>query len=348
MNINILSKLRSSKELPFLVVDFLMMMLILTNLSWILFDTLFTSELIRFALSQPFPRFIEYYGDQIHPNFILYDLYFVAIFVTELLIRWFVAIWRQDYHRWWFFPFIHWYDVLGCIPVGSFRWLRLLRVVSIVYRLERHNIIDLSGAPPVRFLRKYGNVLVEELTNRVVVNVLDSVQSEIQNSTPVVSKIIERVVQPRSDELMEWLVPQIRELSGSAFERKRDTIEAYVECIVVDTFAKNVGIAELQKVPVIGEAIAQIVEDGVSQLIFDMVEHIATDISSLDTDLLIDHLTKTLSEKMNRPPGKVRIESREMILEALDVIKEEAMIQKWKLAEEKAGQNAQASLVPRL
>lgn len=60
---------------------------------------------------------------------------FVSIFIAELLIRWMVTIHQKTYHKWFFYPVIHWFDVLGCIPVGSFRWLRLLRVFSILYRL---------------------------------------------------------------------------------------------------------------------------------------------------------------------------------------------------------------------
>ncbi|MDV7396135.1 hypothetical protein RZS08_32380, partial [Arthrospira platensis SPKY1] len=119
------------------------------------------------------------YAEQIHTNFVAYDLVFVAIFLTEFVVRWIIAVHRNTYHRWFFYPFVHWYDLLGCIPVGSFRWLRLLRVISIVYRLQKYQIIDISNLYIVRFVRKYLNVLLEELSDRIVLNVLDGVQDEI-------------------------------------------------------------------------------------------------------------------------------------------------------------------------
>src|SRR5690606_42147929 len=51
-------------------------------------------------------------------------LLFVSVYLTEFSIRWLVAIARRTHERWFYFPFVHWYDLLGCIPVGSFRWLQ--------------------------------------------------------------------------------------------------------------------------------------------------------------------------------------------------------------------------------
>ncbi|MEZ5021997.1 MAG: hypothetical protein R2728_01825 [Chitinophagales bacterium] len=79
------------------------------------------------------------------PQFLYYDLVFVGIFVLELSVRWTIAIFRNTYAKWFFYPFIHWYDVLGCIPLSSFRALRLLRVFSMFYRLNRLGIIDMRS-----------------------------------------------------------------------------------------------------------------------------------------------------------------------------------------------------------
>ena len=335
-------RLKASHQTPLLLLDLLMMVLILVNLGWLAFDTLFSSELLRQGLYRVFPRFTDYYGAQIHPNFIYYDLYCVYIFLTELSIRWLIALKRHTYHRWWFYPFIHWYDVLGCIPVGSFRWLRLLRVFSIVYRLERHNIIDISGTPPVRFVIKYVNVVMEEISNRVVVNVLTSVQDEIQEGTPVVNNIVDQVVRPRIPEVTDWLIARLSELSGKAYEGKKEELRVYINKAVLDAFARNDGVAELQRLPLVGDSVSKVVEDAVGQLIYDLTEyivgdvteHMVGDVTNVDADALIRELTQTLSDKMATPPHKFREASRDMAIETLEVVKDQAKVQKWKLAEE--------------
>ena len=74
--------------------------------------------------------FITNYAE-VHENFALYDLAFIAVFLSEFCIRWVAAIIRQTYMRWYFFPFIHWYDLIGCIPLGGARIFRFLRIFSI-------------------------------------------------------------------------------------------------------------------------------------------------------------------------------------------------------------------------
>jgi hypothetical protein len=306
----------------------------MVNLTWLLFDTLFSSPLVQQGLYRVFPDFTSYYGTEVHPNFIVYDLFFVYIFLTELVVRWLIALKRHTYHRWWFYPFIHWYDVLGCIPVGSFRWLRLLRVFSIVYRLERHNIIDITGTPPVRFVIKYVNVVMEEISNRVVVNVLSSVQSEIREGTPIVNNIVDQVVKPRMPEVTDWLMARLGDLSDNAYEDKKEDVRLYIDKVVVAAFAHNAGVAELQRLPVVGESISTVVEDGVSQLIYDMTEYIVGDVTSSASKALTRELTDTLSEKMMEPPERFKVASRDMLIEALEVVKDQAKVQQWKLEEE--------------
>lgn len=130
------------------------------------------------------PGFHAFYRDTIHSNFLFYDLCFVAVYLTEFVIRWIVAIARGTYHRWFFYPFAHWYDLLGCIPVGSFRWLRILRVVGLLMRLQRMGIIDLSQTWLGQTILKYYNIVVEEISDRVVINVLSGAQREIGVAAP--------------------------------------------------------------------------------------------------------------------------------------------------------------------
>jgi hypothetical protein len=330
------TKLKNSHEESMLVVDLIMTVLILINLTWLVFDSLFGTELIQEFLYRVWPSFTTYYGTKIHPNFILYDFIFVAIFLTELCIRWLIAIKRKTYHRWFFYPFIHWYDVLGCIPVGSFRWLRLLRVISIFYRLQKNDIIDLKTLYPYRIIAKYINILMEEVTNRVVVNVLSSIQEEVDTGSPVISNIVDRVLEPRIPQINEWLTTQVNTITEDAYESRKADLRQYIDAAMVDLFAKNSGVERLQSLPRIGEPLTEIIEKAVSELIFDIVDTIATDMDQIDSDLLIKKISDAVFSKILEPTGGFKTNSREVLIEALEVIKDEAKVQKWKLVEEEA------------
>jgi len=137
------SKLKNERGLLLLVVDLLMILLVIVNLFYIVVEWHFSFELVRNLLKTHLPAFHDWYDSTLHRNFLLYDIWFVSVFVIEFLIRWFFAIYHKRYHKWFFYPFLHWYDVLGCIPLGSFRFLRIFRVASMVLRLHKMEVIDL-------------------------------------------------------------------------------------------------------------------------------------------------------------------------------------------------------------
>ena len=326
-------KLRHSQETPFLLIDLLMLGLAVSNLAWIIFDVFFASAVVREGLSFVAPDFVAFYSDKIHSNFIVYDLLFVAIFLTEFSIRWVFAIYYKTYHRWFFFPFVHWYDLLGCIPVGSFRWLRLLRVVSIVYRLQKYGIIDISNIYIVRFFVKYTDVLVEELSDRIVVNVLKGVQEEIAVGTPIVEKIVQQVLVPNKPLLIEWIVSRVYDLSDHVYRPKRDVIRQYIDDVISNSIAQDEKVAALEKLPVIGESITSIIEKTVSDIVFNVIDRLACDIGSDETDAWVHELTDIIIARLLESNDKLNEASKDILIDVLEVVKDEVRVQRWKLKE---------------
>ena len=204
MKLNI-KNLKKGQSIPLLIIDMVMLSLITINLIWMTFDFFFEARIFQDLISQMSESFFAYYKNIIHPNFLLYDSIFVTIFIIEILIRWIVSIVKKEYSNWIAFPFIHWYDVLGCIPVGGFRALRLLRIVSIVIRLHKKQIINIRTTWWYKLLNRYYSILVEEVSDRVVVNVIKGVQTEIESGSPVTDELVEKVIKPKQEIIVEWL-----------------------------------------------------------------------------------------------------------------------------------------------
>src|SRR5690606_6104113 len=141
-NNNSMTQQRSQNTFIF-ITDILMMALLLVNLSLIVFDWLFMTAIVNHLLSNHFPGFYTYYDLHIHQNFLSIVLLFVGIFVSELIVRCGIATASRTYSRLFFYSIAQWYDVLGCSPIASFRFLWMLRIISILSRLQRLSIIDL-------------------------------------------------------------------------------------------------------------------------------------------------------------------------------------------------------------
>ena len=135
--------------------DTFIVLLVCVNLALILFDSLFIVQPINQAIAGWLPGLHQRYETLIHRNFQLIDLGFVAVFVFDVLLGWTVALFERRYARWFYYPFAHWYDVLGCIPLSGFRWLRVLRIGSLLVRLQRLGLIDVRQWAVFGVLHRY-------------------------------------------------------------------------------------------------------------------------------------------------------------------------------------------------
>ncbi len=321
-------------ELFLFLLDLVMLVLILLNLTWILFDGIYSSHYVQ----EFFARYAEAFNRAylpIHQNFSYYDSWFVSIFITELLIRWAIAVLRKTYHKWWFYPFIHWYDALGCIPVGSFRFLRVLRIVSIAYRLQRNRIIDLTKTYFFRQGRKYYRVLIEEVSDRVVLNVLNGFRDEVLKGSPVRDRILRDVVQPRKGELVAWLSDRIQAVLTEHYGNYRPDLKSYVDTRIEKAVAENREISTLEAIPLIGGSIRKTLEHAIADIVFRVVDGIVADLSSSRNKVLIDELSGVILDAILFVEEDEGLEQtvRGMVTESIDLISREVDVQQWKLRE---------------
>lgn len=312
-------------------VDVVMLVLILVNLTWILLDGLYSSQFVRDGLVSFWPALVAWY-DPIHANFSYYDLFFVAVFVTELLIRWAVAIVQRTYHRWWFYPFVHWYDTLGCIPVGSFRFLRVFRIVSMVFRLQRNQVIDFTRTYLFRQGNKYYRILVEEISDRVVLNVLDSVKQEVRGGSPLMEQVLRNSIAPRKSDLARWLSDRIQVVLTDHYAVYRPDLRQYVDARIEAAVKENREVAALQRIPLVGNSIQQTLERAISDIVFQVMDGMIRDLASPQNKLLIEETASIAMDAalFRESDDQLEMTIRTMTTEILDQVSDRVKVQEWK------------------
>ena len=67
-------KLKNNAATPFIIVDLLMVMIVIANLSWIVFDFLFDYAWFVSSLNVISSPLTAFYQNSIHQNFYQYDL----------------------------------------------------------------------------------------------------------------------------------------------------------------------------------------------------------------------------------------------------------------------------------
>ncbi len=321
--------LYASKELIWFVIDFFMLTLLAANLLWIIFDWLFAVDFIQKGIRNQFEWFYKAY-QPIHKNFVFYDLLFVSIFLSEFILRWCWAVYRQTYRRWYFYPFIHWYDLIGCIPVAGARVLRFLRVFSILYRLHKYQIIDLTENRVFKFGQFYYDVFLEELSDRIVVKVLSGTQEELKHGSPLMHRIQDEILLPRQELVVAWLSEKLAMASHKGYLPNKEALRTYLENIVDEAMTNNAEIRRAKKVPVVGDMVTEALEHAVGDIVAEVIHRILSDLASSENHAFIEDITQVLlSETDQENPSSLQGQVRDIAIEVLDLMKEQVKQKRW-------------------
>lgn len=318
--------LSSSHEAPWLVLDLIMMGLLLINLVWIIFDSLYATQFVRDTVLGPWPDFVELYRP-VHENFFLYDLIFIGIFFSEFCLRWIVAIRKKEYLRWYFYPFAHWYDLVGCLPLSGARIFRFLRIFSILYRLHKYQIINLRDTAIFRFVAFYYDVFVEELSDRIVVKVLTDAQKDIEAGSPLIEDIMQNILAKRTPILTRW-VSSVMVHTGQNIEDAStgNAIKAHVRQSVGKAVRDNDQVSTLSLIPVLGSGIERTLEDAVTDIVTQSIINLLKDITPEKLD---DFVEEGLTD-FSSDDHQLNQEALNVITECIELVKGHVSTQRWK------------------
>lgn len=327
-----LSKLKRETSSFWYVVDIVMIFLIILNLLWMGFDMAFTTKFFRAVVFEISPTFHTFYYDVVHPDFLFYDLFFVAIFLSEFMLRWGYSVYHKKFDKWYIFPFYYWYELIGCLPLQAFRFLRLIRIVSLIIRLQKKGVIDVKETWWYKIAMKYYYIFVEEVSDRVTVNVISGAQDEIKAGNPIVEQIIRDVIMPKKDIIAHWASERVKYASAKVYVDKRDDIRAYVALAVKEAVSNNKEIADLEKIPVLGRQIAKTLESSIGDITSNVIEKTMIDLAREDSSELISEVIEVSLKTILHPSEESKFEEAvtEMTVESLELVKEQVKIKRWK------------------
>ncbi|WP_303289133.1 hypothetical protein [Marinobacter sp. SS5-14b] len=324
--------LKSSHQMIWFLIDFLMLGLLIINLAFIIWDSIYNFIAVQNLLKEHLPAAQSAYHP-IHENFIFYDLIFVWIFLSEFFIRWGYSIKAKVYDRWYFYPFIHWYDLVGCIPVGSLRFLRILRIISIVYRLHQYKIIDVTSTRLYRFVAFYYDAFMEELSDRIVLKVLSGVQHEVQQGSPLFDRIQHDILYPRRQMLSDWLSDRIALAAQQGYIPNRGALRAYLEHRVDNALKQNLELSRLKYLPVVGPTIQDTLENAVGDIVANVIHQILDDLASSTNHAFIEDIVNVFLPEPGSAAASGNTEKEALIAlitEIIEAIKTQVQVKHWR------------------
>ena len=322
--------LKNSHQLIWFIVDFTMLALLIINLAFIIFDSIYSFAAIQTLMADHTPALKDLYHP-IHERFIFYDLIFVAIFLGEFFLRWGYSIKANSYDRWYFYPFIHWYDLVGCIPVGSLRFLRVLRIISIIYHLHQYRIIDVTQWRIYQFVAFYYEAFMEELSDRIVIKVLSGVQDEVKRGSPLFERIQHDIIYPRRDMLTDWISDRVASAAREGYIPNRGALRHYLEHRVDNALKQNLELSRLKYLPVVGPTIQETLEDAVGDIVANVTHQILDDLAAATNHAFIEDIVNVLLPSPEDRDEEAENEALiQLILEVIDAIKTQVRVKHWR------------------
>ena len=197
---------------------------------------------------------LEFYRSYLHPWVITTEAWFIIFLIVELAIRWLLSIIQKHHARWWFFPFIHWYEILAIIP--HLRFLRLFRAGIIAYRLHELGYKVVPDNIRIKALFYY-SVVMEELSDRVVITVVDGVRQELETSSSH-KDIIHELVDHHRQLFTVALSSVLQESLAKTLQAQQPIITQKVGIIVNQAIEDTPELTQLLRlIPIVGGRIEQ-------------------------------------------------------------------------------------------
>ncbi|MDV2469927.1 preprotein translocase subunit SecA [Acinetobacter chinensis] len=239
----------------YLIYDIFMVFIIVFNLFCLATNFFLMSNIGSwFFHAIHLPAVLDFYKEHLHPWVITTEAWFIIFLIAELLIRWTIAIVQKHHRRWFFFPFIHWYEILAIVP--HLRFLRLFRAGVIAYRLYEMGYQVVPPSIQKRALFYY-SIVMEELSDRVVLTVLDGVKHELATSSTH-KKIIHDLVDHHRVMFAQVLTEILQEALATELKKQQYNISTNVGNIVNQAIEDTPELTQLLRlIPIVGSRIEQ-------------------------------------------------------------------------------------------
>lgn len=318
---------------PKLYYEIVILVLIVADLLLIGVDALLTSSFMHSVADwADFDSWLAHYQAVIHPKLKMLGGFFTIFLVIELLIRWVIAIINKQYYRWFFFPFVHWYEVLGCAP--QLRALRLLRAGVIGYRLHQQGIQVLPKSW-LSTLHFYYKVVMEEVSDRVILTAIDNIRAEIgQTDGHLVQNIIDKhrsqIEQVVVEVLHQEVTPLLQSGEGSSPSFAMPLAQEVGQAIQQSLMQAPELRRTLRMIPIAGGLIE-------SQLL-QLGQHIGENLTlTLSQNLtrhdtlqpIYQHIARSVSQVDTASPALEQLVNN-IIDESLTALANQVKIQQWK------------------
>lgn len=251
-------------------------------------------------------------------NFWQLDAPFFTFFLAEFLISWFLAIRRKTYIAWFLYPMYHWYDIVGLIPIASFRFFRLIRIYTMYQILQKSEFTPVGDDIISRSIKYYSNIIKEELSDMVTIQILTEAQAEVQSGQSM--EILTDTLDNKRGEIKSVIINKLSTIAAN--ERLEQNIRSILDEIngIVAKKVAVLGIFPEKVITQIGLAVYHALAAGLTNAI-------SNDTSKKAIEEMIDMAIDEV--KASAKDQELNDLNTSITVELIENIKKSVAVKKW-------------------
>ena len=117
-----------------------------------------------------------------------------------------------------------------------------------------------------------------------------------------------------------------------AYDDQKDDFHNYLNEVIEDAVERNREIGTIAALPGLGRPVATLLENAISDIVFNVVDRMVRDVCSLENDQAITQVTSVSAEALLSPKYDQRLNhlAQSIVLQSLDVIKDYVAVREWK------------------
>ena len=195
-------------------------------------------------------------------------------------------------------------------------------------------IVDLQRIYFVKKVIKLANVIIEEVSDRVVLNVLRGVRNDFQEGRPISKAIMSDVVEPQKDKVIDLFFTKFADVSTGTYNEYKDDLKEYIQQKARNAVKNNRELAKLTAMPVIGTSIRGIIEKSVANTAYETISGVIADIASEKGAEVLKNITSKIADMvfkdMEEQLGEI---VKNVVVSSLDLIEKETNVKQWRIDE---------------
>jgi hypothetical protein len=196
-------------------------------------------------------------------------------------------------------------------------------------RLHCLGVVDVNRWHLIRMVNHIINVLMEEISDRVVLNILNGVKKEVQTGNDLAHRITENIIDPRKDYLSDQIALRMETLVDAAYKPRREYLRTYTSNAVTKAIAENDHIKLMNSVPYLGEYVAVNLKAGVSEIVFQVIDSFLRDMGDRENTDYMKQIILDIFDDITRGSAAQDEFIRNTIIDVIDEIAAQVRVKQW-------------------